>query len=178
MDKIAICGRIRSGKDTVADYIALKYGYEKFRFGDGIRNVLQILYPEEMEEGKPRKLFQGVGQALRSVDPNVWVKNTIREIEESEVRKVIVCDLRQPNEYKKLKEEGYFIIRVKASKSIRLQRAMEECDDFDSKDFNHDTESYVDGFDVDLEIINEGTLTNIKHQVNVMLSLMGVVDNE
>lgn len=34
LPNIGLIGRLRSGKDTLADYLAAKYGYTAFAFGD------------------------------------------------------------------------------------------------------------------------------------------------
>jgi dephospho-CoA kinase len=50
--KIALCGKMRGGKDTIAEYAFLKYGFSRFAFGDGIREVCRLLFPEQMKNGK------------------------------------------------------------------------------------------------------------------------------
>lgn len=154
--KVAVCGGMRSGKDTVADYLVERFGFEKFRFGDGIREVGKIAFPEEFNgKQKPRKKLQDIGQYMRKVDPQVWVKYTLREIENSDARRVVISDLRQPNEYEALREAGFYIIRVEAPYEVRLRRAQESGDNFNPEHFNHETESHFDGFNVDYIITND-----------------------
>lgn len=163
INKVAICGKIRSGKDTVAE-IFINNGFKRFFFADGIGKTVNLLYPELVAKGKPRKHLQGVGQAVRTFDPDVWVNYAFKQIEASGADKVIITDLRQPNELKALREAGFFIIRVYASKEVRLERARRLNDNFDPADFEHETEAFIDGFVVDLEIINEGTLDELVAQ--------------
>ncbi len=159
--KIAICGRIRSGKDTVADYLCDNHGFRKFRFGDGIREVGKILYPEEFAKGKPRAIMQGVGQALRQYDPDVWVNYLFNSVKRSGADRVVISDMRQPNELARVKAEGFFVIKVVASEETRIERGIKKGDIFKPEDFYHETESHVDNFDVDLTIHNEGTLEEL-----------------
>lgn len=173
MDKvrIALCGKIRSGKDAVADYLGDKYGFKKFRFGDGIREVIRVLYPGEMEKGKPREKMQGVGQALRQYDPNVWLNYCLNGIEKSGKPLVIISDLRQPNEFERVTRDGWFTVRVTAPDELRIERARAKGDVFNVEDLNHDTERHVDGFPVDLEIVNDGSIERLYAAAEVAIVL-------
>ena len=52
--KIALFGKIRSGKDTVGKILIEEYGFNRFAFGDGIGEIIQKYFPEAWEGGKPR----------------------------------------------------------------------------------------------------------------------------
>ncbi|MCP1354642.1 AAA family ATPase [Aneurinibacillus migulanus] len=166
--KLALCGRMRSGKDAIAEYLVANYGFKRFAFGDGIREVCRQLYPDQFEGGaKPRALLQGVGQSLRAFDEDVWVKRTIYEISWSWPHgSVVISDLRQPNEERALRSEGFVIIRVTAPEDLRIQRMIAAGDTFNPTDLTHDTESYVDSFEVDCEITNDRTLGELYAKVD------------
>lgn len=193
---IALCGGIRSGKDTVAEYLVKNHGFTRFAFGDGIRETCSTLFPEQMNEGKPRALLQGVGQDMRKYDPNVWVKWLLTEIAGAEYEnqldgwrdargkdvewkpfRPVISDLRQPNEYKALREAGYLIVRINASQGVRINRAIESGDIFSLNDFRHETESHYEKFVPDYEITNEGTIDVFQAQIETFaeyLQLRGV----
>ena len=59
--RIALTGKMRSGKDTVADYLVEYHNFHRFAFADGIRKVCALAFPTATVHGKPRKLYQGVG---------------------------------------------------------------------------------------------------------------------
>jgi dephospho-CoA kinase len=165
--KIALCGKMRSGKDTVANFLREKHKFTGFRFSEGIWETIRLLYPQiyaKRHKEKPRKLLQDIGQKLREVDPNIWVNYTLQQIEEVGEIRVVVTDLRQPNEYLALKEQGFFIVRVSAEDGIRLNRILAENDNFDIQDLYHETERHVDGFNVDFEIKNNGTIEELLQQ--------------
>ncbi|WP_206529604.1 AAA family ATPase [Brevibacillus sp. SYP-B805] len=177
--KLALTGRMRSGKDSVAAYLASQYGFARFAFGDGIRKVCRELFPDQMAQArKPRALLQGVGQAMRAFDEDVWIRQCLEEIE-GEIGyyeahgyhgpNVVITDLRQPNEYARLRAEGFVIIRVNASDETRIQRMIDAGDEFDDDTLTHDTEQHVDSFAVDYEIDNNGSLADLYAQVDEIM---------
>lgn len=168
--KIALTARARAGKDTVADYLVDKYGFVRFAFGDGLRRVCRDLFPAQFENGaKPRALLQGVAQAMRGIDPDVWVNLCMKDVALYPHGNLVIIDLRQPNEYRRLKAEGFIIIRVNASEETRIQRMQSAGDVFNPADVNHETEQYVDTFAVDYELDNNGTLEELYAQIDAIM---------
>lgn len=180
--KLALCGGMRAGKDEVAAYLCSVYGFQRFAFGDGIRQLCRDYLPELMEAGKPRALLQGIGQDLRKYDPDVWVKWLLVEIEAARYElqletgtiaeddlNVVVSDLRQPNEYARLRAEGYRILRVNASDEIRRQRMRDAGDIVSEDSIMHETESHYAGFAVDLDIWNNGNREELYAQIDSYL---------
>jgi dephospho-CoA kinase len=172
MKNIAVAGRIRSGKDTVGKYLIDNYSYFKLAFGDGIKETASILFPEAVKKGKPRRLYQVLGQKMREIDPDVWVKYLDRRMtlcKRFGIEKFIVTDLRQFNEYDYLKEKGFVIVKVEADEEIRRQRMIEAGDDFTEEDLNHETELSVDALPYDYLITNNGTLEELYEQIEFII---------
>ena len=177
--KIALCGGMRSGKDTVGKYLRDHYAFERVAFGDAIREVCAVLYPDQVKNGaKPRHLYQGVGQDLRKYDEYVWIKAAFSAIQFYESENVVVTDLRQPNEYIALKEAGFKIIRVNASRATRIERMTAAGDDFKPEDLVHDTERHYPHFEVDHVLTNDGDLNDLHQQIDAMIAKFtgGAVD--
>ncbi|WP_302622188.1 AAA family ATPase [Brevibacillus laterosporus] len=172
--KIAICGRMRSGKDTVAAYLVEHYDFVPFAFGDGIKRICHELFPEQVANGKkPRALLQGVGQAMRAIDPDVWIKRTMREVNRAHLFDVVITDLRQMNEYDRLRDEGFVIIRINAKDGTRLKRMEDAGDTFTEADLYHETEQYIDWFRVDYDLYNDGSVLDLwEHIECVMREIM------
>jgi len=178
---IAITGKFRSGKDTVAAHLVERYGYTRFAFGDELKRYANELFPAESADGrKPRELYQWFGQAMRQRDPDVWVRKCFDNISWSYKiaennggsivgTPVVISDLRQPNEFDRCRAEDYVIIRVTRPDSDRLATAA-ATDNFDDTAVTHETESYVDGFAVDYEIINDGTVDELLRKVDEVLT--------
>lgn len=172
-------GEMRSGKDTVGKYLIEEYGFKRFAFGDGIVKTAKKLFPEWFESGvKPRKLLQDFGQACVAIDQNVWVNFLFREMlfqgVDPVVDNVIITDLRQPHEHKKLVESGFSIVRVNTKPEIRKQRILANGETYNEAQFKHVTEQFVRGFDVDFDLDNNGTPEELISQIeNTLMNITG-----
>ena len=187
--KIAITGKMRAGKDTVysilkeelelalnlklnkiinyTDYTDGVFITKQHTFGGQLKHFAELLFPEHfVAGGKPRQLFQEFGQSMRQIDEDVWVKKVDQEIQNklksthADVHISFITDLRQPNEYEYCKGNGFFILRVNATDEVRLARMMADGDNFTKEHLHHETETYVDGYEVDYDINNNFTTQN------------------
>lgn len=180
--RVAFAGRIRSGKDTAADYVAEQYkeeGYHamKLGFADGIADVIRAYFPGAFDDGKPREHFQVIGQTFRLLDADVWVRvlmERLRLLEglfdkhsETEAA-VIVKDLRQQNELERLHAEGFVTIKVVASEETRLARMDEKGDVYTMEAVNHPTEVSVDGLHTTYTVTNDGTLDELYEKLDLI----------
>lgn len=160
---IALTGKMRSGKDTIARYLSAQFRKEGFSvnriaFGDALKVKAKELYPEEFTEGKkPRELFQWFGQTLRERNEDVWVNQVAQAINKKNKdtkwmgynpQVYIITDLRQPNEYQFCKDNNFIIIKVECNDVTRINRMHELGDNFTPTDLHHDTETHIDNFDV------------------------------
>jgi dephospho-CoA kinase len=186
--KIAICGRARSGKDTVANYLEENYAFTKFAFADDMKQLLHKLFPHISDRPKPRRAYQVFGEGLRNLDlpgaEHVWIDACMRKVNahiwwHSEVdnrgANVVITDLRMQLEYDYLRANGFTIIRVNSPEENRMTRAKLSGDDFTSTDLEHTTELDIEGFLVDAEIVNDGSLDDLKAQIDgLMAPIYGV----
>lgn len=184
--KICLTGHARSGKDTVGQYLVDQYGFKRFAFADEMKRLLHELYRDVPQHPKPRRAYQVFGEGLRNLDipgaKHVWINATMRQIDtyiwwHSEVDErganVVITDLRTPLEYERLRQEGFTIIRVKAQSALRIARAQQAGDDFSLEDLTHDTESYVDSFLTDYEITNDGSVEDLRRQIDKIMEAIG-----
>lgn len=155
--KIALTGKARTGKDYIADILCRELFFRRYAFGDELKRTARILFPEHFKDDKkPRWLLQHYGQKMRELDADVWVKAMFRRIEIENPARIVVTDLRQPNEYKELKERGFTVVKVVADDAVRLERMKANGDTFTEADLNHETERHVDSFIADHTIENNG----------------------
>lgn len=180
--KIALFGKIRSGKDTVGKILIEEHGFNRFAFGDGIGEIIQKYFPEAWEGGKPRKHYQHIGQQLRVLNEDVWVNYLIRNVKMFESIRmingystnIVITDGRQLNEAKKLKEEGFLIVKITTPDDIRLERMKALGDVFSPEDLQHETELNVDMITPDVEIINDGNIEDLKNRLQAVLKAYGM----
>jgi hypothetical protein len=71
-------------------------------------------------EDKDRKLLQDLGGKMREINEDVWLNYTINESLHHE--NVVIDDLRLPNEYNKLKEAGFTIVRLEIDRETQIKR--------------------------------------------------------
>ena len=192
--KIALTGKMRSGKSTIAEILWLDYDLTRRSFGGALKYYADKMfegssaYPIEIEEygepcpfdgkrdtrvKKPRKLYQDFGQAMRQLDEDIWIRHVEQAIESDKLfpdyKGVVIDDLRQPNEYEWARDNGFIIVRVSADEDVRLRRAERAGDVFSESDLAHDTEQHVDGFSVDYTIVNDGNLVDLRRHIGEIM---------
>jgi dephospho-CoA kinase len=177
--KIALTGKMRSGKDTVAKHLFIDHDFDRVAFGDALKKNAHATFPWVSEVSKPRALYQSYGQLMRQIDPDVWIKHAeqtvdvwinMRVNDGAERVGVVITDLRQPNEYGWARANGFTIIRVTAPDEDRIARAISAGDDFTVHDLTHETEQAIGTFECDFEIVNDGTVEELKAQVDSILA--------
>lgn len=174
--KILLVGKLRAGKDVVAGYLVQKYGFTRFAFGDALKRKAHDVFMFSdflFREGKPRALYQQFGEYCRKIDPLVWVRYVDAQVYVAErspsTRGIVVSDGRQPHEIDWALKNGFKIVLVTAPDHLRVERARQAGDVFSEEDLRHDTESYVDRYEVDYGIVNDGTIAELKEKVDEMM---------
>ena len=127
---VGIVGHKGSGKDTLADYLVLQYGFTKRAFADPIKEACTILFqlaPEQLTDRhlkeaidprhglSPRQMMQIVGTDMFRfmVDKRFWINHFLiwyGNIKNS--HNVVVPDVRFQNELDTIKQLGGFVIRL------------------------------------------------------------------
>lgn len=151
---LGLSGKKRAGKSTVATYLVEKHDFEELSWADPLKLNIGMdlmgfnndqLYGDQKEVvdefwgDTPRAFLQKIGTDLfRNMDEDFWVKvgfRTLKEMEASGVKKVVVSDCRFPNEFKAIKDLGGFTLRVAR-------------EDYHTPDF-HASETALDGVEAD-----------------------------
>lgn len=165
---IGICGKKRSGKDTIGKFIAASYGYRLDSFAAPIRSftcellgispsVLELVkeHPMSVIDGKsPRDLMQQLGTEFMrgNYGQDVWVRSLVGRIKDN----TVVTDIRFDNEAKAIKDLG--------GKVFHVVRDLK-----DSKD-THASEKGIDPNLVDIKVLNNSTLEALYKRVSHIMS--------
>lgn len=176
--KLVIFGEAGSGKDYITDILSKRYGFQRYAFADGVRELAAEYFPDRYDiNKKDRSLLQDIGTKMREVDMEIWIKRLLKKIHDDEkndelLELISVTDCRLPNEYKALKEEGFIFIRVLASPKTRMKRMLERGDTFKEEDMKHSTESHYGEFEYDYSINNDighDTEEQLLKQINAII---------
>ena len=175
---LGLSGWARSGKDTVADYLVENEGYTKVSFSAPMKEAMYRLNPritvnevqntalrvgvdvygwEGLKERSPdiRGLLQRFGTEVgrEMFDENFWVDYALNSIEDGS--KVVISDVRYPNEADAIRELGGKVFRVERNGVFAANE--------------HASEHALDGYKFDGKIQNNGSIeglyANAKQQI-------------
>lgn len=166
---LALLGRARSGKDTLAARLVESHGYTRVAFADPLKRMAEEISPlvptsngvhvrlatliadvgwEYAKDRYPevRRLLQWMGHTVRDLDPDFWVRVALGAVEAAP-GPVVVTDVRYPNEAEALRARGFRMVRV-----IRPGQ------DFVS---SHTSETALDRYPPDVCLVNAGSLAEL-----------------
>ena len=121
---IGLCGYMRSGKDTVADYLIENYDYTRFGFAQALKEEVARgvgCTPEELNEEPLRSEVRPVLQVWgtefrRAQDPDYWIRQADQKISRHQnlhyPRPIVFNDVRFQNEIDMLRQCGFIIIKI------------------------------------------------------------------
>ena len=116
---IAIIGKMGAGKSTVADALINRHLYTRVSIAGKLKRVAVDIFGPGAD--KDRRILQGLGAYVRSLELDAWIGAAMREAE-SIGGPVVIDDCRHENEYTLLKDAGFVIIRVEAELDTRRER--------------------------------------------------------
>lgn len=150
MLKIYLAGPAASGKDTAAS--ALVRHFPELRLVRIAQPMYDIAERVFGSQEKDRRLLQDIGDALRSIDRDVFIDCLLRRTADGSW----VCpDVRLPREGERLRSAGWIGIRIErpwANRALALEQRGES-----EADLAHHTEGVVDLVPVDAAVENRGT---------------------
>lgn len=140
--KIAISGKAKSGKNTVACMLAESFGlppsdYKIVALADPIKQMVEVMFPQAIKEclygaselrsthidpeyywqNKPlsyRQILIDLGTLGRSYHPDHWIKWLAEDAKKSSDKLLYLCpDVRFVNEFEYLRQSGFFMVRIK-----------------------------------------------------------------
>ena len=186
--KLALCGKMRTGKGTIAEMLWQEYGFVELTFAEPIKAMAQKYFPRLCAEGKPRELLQFIGHGFRQFDNDVWVNAMAKEVkfltygfrsnqvifDEQNEPNLVISDLRYQNEAEWCRENGFIIIKILATRETQIERALKTEPNFVEDVLDDPSELDIDKIEALVEIPNNGTIQEFKTSVRGVLNLLGV----
>jgi hypothetical protein len=177
----------QSGKSEVARHLLLRYSFDRLKVADPIYEMIgalschvfsdadserQYLFGDKKESPWPvinvstRVMMQKIGTDLfrKTIDPDFWLKilvERIRQLEAqhdrySESPRIVIDDCRFENEFRWLADNGAIIIRIVRPDTYYVN--------------NHPSEGLLDDCEFDYEIMNDGSLDELRGRVDEIMS--------
>lgn len=177
--KIAISGKARSGKNTLAEQIIeiLEQDCKTFAFADPVKEIVMIMFPTSNPEHlwgpsefrstllpgtefSYRDLLLELGALGRRYCQNAWINATMSIVDKYlfDHNNAIISDVRFLNELQAVKENGFYTIRI-----IRPENSY-NIDDISEKDLD----DVPDG-EFDFVLVNDGSLEELNTKTRDLL---------
>jgi dephospho-CoA kinase len=171
--KLAITGKMASGKTSIAKYLVEKYNFTKFSFADDVKLYATEIFDININmKIKDRKLLQQFATKMKEIDENIWIKrldNKIKDISDN----IIIDDLRYPNEELYLISNGFNILKLDIDTELQNNRLKNTyINDFDIhiECKKHDSEKHTQSFYHDFYyLINTNTEKNIYKYIDNLI---------
>ena len=160
--KIALSGKMRSGKDTIGDYLVDNHNFNKYSFAKSLKKIGNHVFGFTKESENGRMLLQELGKFGRLVDENFWVERTLDEIQDTLSDNIVITDMRFENEAEHLKREGFILIRINAPHEDCVARGASCTFDISEIDLdNYDDFDYI--------INNDGSLEELYKKIDKVI---------
>lgn len=172
---IAIVGKMHAGKTTLAEALVEHHGYTRVAMAGPLKALAHFAYGEvqkdkeyptvNLEDGSielktGRRIYQEIGQSLKVVDRDIWLKCFIGDTKQMDKAPYVVDDVRFIFEADYLREEGWTIVKVETPQYIRIKRAEYQTGRRPSQEeLTHESEREVD--DIKFDYLYDG-LTDLR----------------
>lgn len=127
---IGLVGEMASGKDTIADYLAKKYGSKTISFSQPLRDMLDRLYLPQT-----RMNMANLGIIIRrQFGQDILAKAIASEIKASHAKIVCLPNIRLESDMVHIKKfKNFILINVSTEAKIRYQRIIKRSQNPDDK---------------------------------------------
>ncbi len=148
---IGVSGHMQSGKDTLANYLVEKYGFVKLAFASKLKQVAMDVWGLSYDEcydnktERSRMIMQQLGtEVARTINENTWIDYLFRQIRANDFSRVVICDVRFPNEAEAVIQNSGKMWRIERDKinptgDIKhlSEIALDDYDNFDATLLNN-----------------------------------------
>lgn len=184
---IALIGKARSGKDTIANFLVENHGYTRIAFADPLKEMALKLNPwvdiddgssilrlselvgewgwDRAKEEVPevRRILQHMGQGVRELTPTYWVEVLMRKVAATD-GPVVVSDCRYLNEALHLGSAGFKLVGV--ARPLLAETVTPE----ELAARQHPSETELDGIGPDVTLWNDRDVPSLLEKVHHLLA--------
>lgn len=156
---VAFCGKAQAGKDTAANYLVKRYGFDRFAFADELKDICTNIFGWDGKKDDPgRALLQNIGYAAVQYNEYFWPNRLSLNKLFLLSPRVVVSDCRFPHEVSWIREQGGHVIHIRGRGGLQGEAA------------KHASEVALDTFDDwDYVIDNSGAYKNLYDQIDQFL---------
>ena len=179
MPRIAICGKICSGKSYISTYLEQNYNFKKYSFGDAVKKYCKEIFGMV---NKDRKLLQLFSKKMKEINNDVWINIIDQQMNLDINNNIIIDDLRFNNEYEYLKKKKFIFIKLNIDDELQKERIIETYPDnyqnhLDNR--NDNSEKLIDDKAFDYEFtINKQTQNQLLQYISVIITARSRGDAE
>ena len=152
MKLIGLIGRARSGKDTVAGYLARRHMFAHVAFADPVKDMLEVVFGNLFRDGdrekpidwlgkSPRQLMQTLGTewGRTQVHPELWVLLMEQKIQNAIEFNLdlVISDVRFLNEADMILKHGGELWHVTRPETVQVNAHFSEMADWDNYPRKH-----------------------------------------
>jgi hypothetical protein len=168
--RIALVGKMRSGKTTAKNYLVEQHGFTPMAFAGPVKELAAEVMDlvegylgfggiawdrEKIERRKSEPAIRSLLQLLGTdigrgmYGENVWVTKLLNELEPGV--SYVIDDARFPNEADALRKEGFVIVKLQRPETDRLEQVYSEYGPGAAEILRHPSEMNVDSIKSDSE---------------------------
>lgn len=162
--RIAIGGKMGTGKSSISDFLAKCFQFTQYSFAAKLKEIASDLFDMEV---KDRVLLQMLGSEIRNMKVDAWANFVMKRINAEAPLRVVIDDMRYLNEADILKENGFVLIKLYTPAFLVKKRHIAG---FNQQTNAHPSEVEIDAIDIDYAIDTSGTLEQAYRKVMEVLA--------
>lgn len=171
---IGIMGKFSAGKSSVARELEDSYDFFRVSMVSNLKAIVGSAYGTldksqvvevtnsdgDTEHKTIRELLQDLGQAMKGVDRNIWLRWMLKDTEDLIGYQLVMDDVRLQFEVDALRDAGWYIVKLVIPEDVRLQRFFALYGRLPTtSELSHETEIELEHVDVDLVIEHDGFMS-------------------
>ena len=161
--RMALAGKMGSGKSTVSDFLIKSFQFKQYSFASKLKEIATDLFNMEV---KDRVLLQMLGTRVREIEQDAWVNYVLKQLNAEAPLRAVIDDMRYLNESEILRENGFTLIKLEAPLSTRNKRGVEGLNEATAM---HPSEVELDNINYDYVIDSSGTIEDSYKEIMKIL---------